>query len=292
MNMNMQTNIATLVKIPFAKMHGAGNDFVVLDLRKMPAPSPALCAALADRHKGIGCDLILGVDEPQSQGAVASFRIWTADGQPSMQCGNGLRCIAAWARKAGLVDSPQFHLDSPSGPVAVKVRRDDAYAVALAIPDFAPEALPLTGLDQTGPTYALSLAEGVDITFGAVSLGNPHAVIEVPDVAAAPVGRVGPLVQAADALPDSVNVGFVEVCSRDQLKLRVFEFGAGETLACGSGACAAAAYLMRQGRIARDVTVSLPGGDLRISWPDDTKPIVMTGPAAHVLEGEFEHASL
>ena len=166
------------------------------------------------------------------------------------------------------------------------------YSAELAVPDFAPGAIPLTGLGDAADSYTLTLPTGEDICFGAVSMGNPHAVVEVSDVAQAQVDRIGPLMQVAPELPPSVNVGFVEVCTRDHVRLRVFEFGAGETLACGSGACAAAAHLMRHGRIARDVNVSLPGGTVRITWPDTQSPILMTGPAAFVFEGEFEYATV
>lgn len=281
-----------LSRLPFTKMHGAGNDFVVLDLRDGGTPSPALCAALADRHTGVGCDLILGVGPALTPGSVASYRIWTADGQSSMQCGNGARCIAAWAERAGLTDDPAFHLDSPAGLIRVETLGDGQFSIRLAVPQFARAAIPLTGFDRDMTHYSLTLPGDETVGFGVVSMGNPHAVIEVADVATAPVARLGPLLQAAPELPDSVNVGFVQICAPDHLRLRVYEFGAGETYACGSGACAAAALLMRQNRIARDVTVSLPGGALRITWPDDRSPIVMTGPAAFVYEGEYPNAPL
>jgi diaminopimelate epimerase len=271
----------------FTKMHGAGNDFVVLDLRAGPAPSPALCRALADRHTGVGCDLILGVDAPRSNEAVASYRIWTAEGAPSPQCGNGARCVAAWALRAGMTQAPRFTLDSPSGALAVEALGDGAFRIRLCTPQFAPPAVPLAGFDAAQDVYEATLDDGARLRFGAVSLGNPHAVIEVADIRRAPVSRAGPALQKSRYFPKSANVGFVEVVSRTQLLLRVYEFGAGETLACGTGACAAAAVMMRRGRVDRSVSVELPGGALQIAWADDAAPMTLTGPAAFVFDGEF-----
>ncbi|MFG2263773.1 diaminopimelate epimerase [Streptomyces sp. NPDC048720] len=278
--------------LDFTKMHGAGNDFVVLDLRDAEDPSPDLCRALADRHTGVGCDLILGVKEPRSAEAVASFDIWTADGSRSPQCGNGARCVAAWVVRAGLTRGPRFALDSPSGTHAVEMLDAHSFRVALTVPRFAPESIPLSGFDSEKDLYEAVLDDGTHVTFAAVSLGNPHAVVEVDDVDDAPVARVGPAVQNSRFLLPTVNVGFVEVVSRDRIRLRVHEFGAGETLACGSGACAAAAVLMRRGRIDRTVAVELPGGTLHIGWPADEAEIVMTGPTAFAYEGKFPHASV
>lgn len=282
-----------LENIPFTKMHGAGNDFVVLDLRGRSEPTPELCAAMSDRNTGIGCDLVLGIEPPRSPRALVSFRIWTSDGQTSQQCGNGARCIAAWAQRTGLAASDAFELDSPSGPIEIMSLGRDTYSVKLAPPSFDPDALPLHGFKKQSPPYSLETPEGNVIRFGTVSMGNPHAVIEVQDLKGAPVKTVGRLLQNVPELPDTICVGFVEIVDPDHLQLRVFEFGAGETLACGSGACAAASYLMQQGRVNRDVSVSMPGGTLQISWPDNHQaPITMTGPAAFVFEGEFPYATI
>jgi diaminopimelate epimerase/O-ureido-serine racemase len=272
-------------------MHGAGNDFVVLDLRDAPDPSPELCHALADRHTGVGCDLILGVDRPRAAPAVASYRIWTADGAPSQQCGNGARCIAAWALREGLARGPRFALESPSGIHAVEVLGPRTFRIAMGVPRFAPfpgqsAGLP-AGLPDDRGCHEVELDGGSRVRFAAVSMGNPHAVIAVDDVESAPVARTGRALQESGRVPPTVNVGFAEVVARDRIRLRVFEYGAGETLACGSGACAAAAALMRQGRVERGVSVALPGGELRIDWPEPDAPILMTGPAAFVFEGEF-----
>jgi diaminopimelate epimerase len=279
----------------FSKMHGTGNDFVMLDLRDgTPPPTPELSRALADRHTGIGCDQLLTIEPPRSTGVIASYRIWNADGSNAQQCGNGARCIAAWLVRDGSARDARFLLDSPAGTHAVDRIGDDRYRIAMGVPQFAPQALPLAGLHEAQDEYALDIVlrqaqdeRPMTVRFGAVSMGNPHALIEVDDIAHAPMATLGPALQAHPAFPDSVNVGFTQVDARDRIRLRVYERGVGETLACGSGACAAAAILIRRGRIDRDVVVALPGGELHIGWRDDSAPITMTGPATFVFEGEF-----
>lgn len=271
----------------FSKMHGAGNDFVVLDLRDGAAPPDAeACRVLADRHTGVGCDQILTIESPRSADAVASYRIWNGDGSTAQQCGNGARCVAAWLVRDGAAPGAVFALDSPAGTHAVTRLASDRYAIAMGVPQFAPQAVPLLGFHDAQDAYAIDL-DGESVSFGAVSMGNPHALVEVNDIAAAPLQRLGPALQRDPAFPQSVNVGFAEVDARDRIRLRVYERGVGETLACGSGACAAAAILMRRGRIDREVTVTLPGGDLLIQWPDDAASITMSGPATFVFEGDF-----
>jgi diaminopimelate epimerase len=272
----------------FTKMHGAGNDFVVVDLRHgQPAPDAALCRALADRHTGVGCDQILTIEAPRSANASASYRIWNADGSQAQQCGNGARCVAAWVVRDGAARGPRFELDSPAGTHAVDVLPDGRYRIAMGVPDFRPSHIPLAQQgEQPRDAYDVEI-DGESLHFGAASMGNPHALIEVDDVATARVGVQGPALQRSRAFPESVNVGFARVESRDRIRLRVYERGVGETLACGSGACAAAAILMRRGRVDRDIVVALPGGELSIAWPDDASPITMAGPAAFVFEGEW-----
>ncbi|WP_052850161.1 diaminopimelate epimerase [Streptomyces avicenniae] len=291
--MRRRTPITTPTELRFSKVHGAGNDFVLLDLRDTPAPSAELCRALADRHTGVGCDLILGVAGPRTPQAVASYAIWTADGAPSQQCGNGARCVAAWAVREGLTAAPRFALDSPSGTHLVeRLDEQDWYRVDMGPPRFSPGQVPLHGFTAEQDVYRVALEDGAEVAFCAVSMGNPHAVIEVDDVAAAPVGRVGAALQGSGVLPPTVNVGFVQVESRDRVLLRVHEYGAGETRSCGSGSCAAAAVLMRRGRVARSVSVLSPGGTLRISQPDPDGPMFLAGPTSLVYEGTFHHASL
>ncbi len=271
----------------FSKMHGAGNDFVVLDLRDgTPPPDAELAAKLADRHTGVGCDQILTIEAPRAPDSVASYRIWNADGSNSQQCGNGARCVAAWLVRDGAAQGRHFSIDSPVATHVVEALPNGDYAIALGVPDFEPARIPLAGFATAQDAYAMDL-DGHAVRFGAVSMGNPHAVIEVADVDAAPVAALGPRLQASAAFPQSANIGFAEVVSRERIRLRVYERGVGETLACGSGACAAAAVLMRRGRIDRDATVALPGGDLRIRWPDGGAQVIMSGPAAFVFEGNW-----
>ena len=273
--------------IRFTKMHGAGNDFVVLDLRDgRSSLSPQLCRAMANRRTGVGCDQILTLEPARSPEAVAAYRIWNADGLPARQCGNGARCVAAWLLRDGAARPPAFSVDSPAGCHQVTVLDDGQLQVVLGIPDFEPPAIPLAGYAAPREAYVARL-DGAPVEFGAVSLGNPHALIEVDEVDTAPVERLGPALQRSGEFPDSANVGFAQVVDRNTVRLRVYERGVGETLACGSGACAAAAVLMRRGRVDRDIAVQLPGGTLRISWPGDGEPIIMAGPAAFVFEGEW-----
>ena len=273
--------------VKFSKMHGAGNDFVVIDLRDgTPPPDARLAEQLADRHFGIGCDQILTIEAPRSPQAVASYRIWNSDGSPSQQCGNGARCVAAWLVRDGAAHGDHFQLDSPLATHDVARLDGDRYAIAMGVPRFEPEKIPLAGF-TVADRYTLHL-DGESVEFGAVSMGNPHAVVEVADVDLAPVLVLGPALQASDAFPQSANIGFAQVVARDRLRLRVYERGVGETLACGSGACAAAAVLMWRGVIDRQVSITLPGGDLQISWPDDAAEVIMSGPAAFVFEGEWQ----
>lgn len=272
----------------FSKMHGAGNDFVVLDLRDgAPPPDSTLASRLADRHFGVGCDQILTIETPRSAGAVASYRIWNSDGSPSHQCGNGARCVAAWLVRDGVARGNSFRVDSPLATHEVERLQGDRYSIAMGVPEFDPAKIPLEGFASMQDGYEIAL-DGQTIGFGAVSMGNPHAVVEVQDIDTAPVATLGPALQSSAVFPQSANIGFAQIVARDKLRLRVFERGVGETLACGSGACAAAAVLMRRGKLDRAATVSLPGGDLQISWPDDAAEVIMSGPAAFVFEGEWK----
>ncbi len=274
----------------FTKMHGAGNDFVVLDLRGgLPAPTPALCARLGDRHFGVGCDQILTIEPPRSAGSIAGYRIWNADGSASGQCGNGARCVAAWLVRDGAAPADAgFVIESPAGVHSVQHDGEGGFVIDMGAPRFAPADVPLAGVDGHRAAYVLDIG-GNSLRFGAVSMGNPHAVIEVADAAAADVARIGPAVQASAMFPASANVGFAQVLAPDRIRLRVFERGVGETLACGSGACAAVAVLVRRGRVQADaeVAVELPGGTLRIRHDTATNSVFMAGPAAFVFEGNL-----
>lgn len=275
-----------------SKMHGAGNDIIILDARSSDRPTPDLCRALANRHTGVGGDMVIAVTEPRSDKAILGYDIWTAEGLPSMQCGNGARCVAAWVLREGLCEAAQFYLDSPSGTHWVQALPEHQYQVELGCPEFRPSLIPINGFETPKHIYHATLDDETHIDFSAVSTGNPHVVIEVADIASAPVLELGRAIQKCSIFPSTVNVGFVQILSRNQIALRVYEFGAGETLACGSGACAAVAVMIKQGRLDRDVDILLLGGQLRVVWPTDDVSIHLIGPATFVFEGEFNYAAL
>lgn len=273
-------------RLRFSKMQGAGNDFVILDLRGgAPPPDALLARALGDRHTGVGFDQLLTIEKSVRAECIARYRIWNSDGSLAQQCGNGARCVAAWLRRDGAIEDDSFSLDSPAGVIEVAHLGDGRYSLAMGVPEFRPERIPFQAQIEL-PEYRLALDDAV-LTFGAVSMGNPHAVIVVKSVDDAPVAALGPALQLQPEFPESVNVGFAEILATDHIRLRVYERGAGETLACGSGACAAVAVLARQGKVGRHVRVALPGGELEIDWPRDEEPIRMTGPTAFVFEGEW-----
>ena len=273
-------------RLRFSKMQGAGNDFVILDRRETPEPlAPAVAARLADRHFGVGCDQVLTIEPATGRHSLARYGIWNADGSPAQQCGNGARCVAAWLQRAGVANGSRFTLDSPAGPVEAELRASGAVAIGMGVPDFAPAAIGLRDAGIADP-YMLDFARE-RLYFGAVSMGNPHAVLEVNDVAVTDVARVGAMLQQHPFFNDSCNVGFAQIVTPSRIKLRVYERGVGETLACGSGACAAVAVLARRGRLTSEVAVELPGGTLQISWAGEGQPVWMAGPAEFVFEGEF-----
>ena len=267
----------------FSKMHGAGNDFVLLDRRAAREPLAAdLIARLCDRRCGVGCDQLLTIEPPRSPGASFAYGIWNQDGSPAGQCGNGARCVVAWAQRAGLFSGSTVRADSPSGTIEAWLD-EDGIEIDMGRPDFAAAAV---GFVDTARPRSVHAA-GVEWPFALVSMGNPHALIEVTSVAQARVAELGPLLQGDARFSAGCNVGFAEVIDRGHIALRVFERGVGETLACGSGACAAVALLHRAGRVDTRVRVSLPGGVLQIHWPQPNASIRMRGPAAFVFEGEF-----
>lgn len=272
--------------LPFSKMHGIGNDFVVIDCRTHALPlDPAAIARLGDRHLGVGFDQLLTIEPARDPGCAFRYGIYNRDGSKAGQCGNGVRCVAAWLRRAGALAEGFTRLESPSGPVAVEMLRDGRVRVDMGVPQFAPASIPLRE-SIAATTYRRRLDAG-DIEFGAVSMGNPHAVIEVADSATAPVARWGPWLETHADFPDRANVGFAQVISPGAIRLRVWERGVGETLACGSGACAAVVVLAQRGRVAEEVDVHLPGGLLQIAWSGPEQPVWMTGPAAFVFEGNY-----
>jgi diaminopimelate epimerase len=272
--------------IRFSKMHGIGNDFAVLDCRDgQPLPDAGTLRQMGHRHFGIGFDQLLAIDRPQSAEAVAGYRIINQDGSHAGQCGNGARCVAHWLVMHGAVDEDTFALDSPAGLIRVSRGQDRQYTLNMGRPRFAPEDVPLVA-EQACMTYQLPF-DGQHLVFAAVSMGNPHAVIQVESCFDAPVERWGQAVQASHVFPEGVNVGFAEIVTRQHIRLRVYERGVGETLACGSGACAAAVSLIRQGLVERQLEVHLPGGQLQITWSGDDADVLMTGPASWVYEGEW-----
>ncbi|MFO0042332.1 MAG: diaminopimelate epimerase [Pseudomonadota bacterium] len=269
----------------FSKMHGIGNDFVVLDRREQPGlPAADLVRAMADRHTGVGFDQMMVLEPPRTPGSVGAYRIRNADGSEARQCGNGLRCLVAWLHRedplCGLVQ-----LDGPAGPVVCEVLADGRIRAGMGVPGFAPAEVPFVA-DAEVDAYELDI-DGSPVSIGIASIGNPHAVLEVDDTATAPVSRLGPAIERHPRFPQRANVGFAQVVGARAIRLRVFERGVGETLACGSGACAAAAVLLRRGRVASPVAVTLPGGTLEIDWAGGTAPLSMAGPAAFVFEGTW-----
>jgi diaminopimelate epimerase len=272
------------MKLAFTKMNGLGNDVMVVEWPKgKPPPTPDLVRRWGDRHRGVGFDQLMLIEaDPPASGDVG-YRVFNADGSEVEQCGNGVRCVASLL-------SPRFGkeltLVSPAGPVAAKVLAADRASVDLGVPDFRPAALPFDTLEERD-RYRLDVG-GRTVEFGAVSMGNPHVVIPVDQVDAAPVGTLGPEFQRHRSFPHSVNVGFMQVVNESAIRLRVYERGAGETLACGTGAAAAVAVGRRWGQLGPEVVVSLPGGELTVTWPGPGSRLWQTGATTAVYEGYIE----
>jgi len=272
------------MRLAFTKMHGLGNDFIVFDAAE-PAQLPPLAALrrLADRRTGIGFDQALVLAPPRREGTDVFYRIFNADGSEVEQCGNGARCIARLVASRSGARGRTLVLDSPGGLVDARLRADGLVSVAMGVPDFDPRSLPFA-VDAEAPSYRIELPSG-PVEFGAVSIGNPHAVIRVRSVNEAPVDTAGPAMENHARFPRRVNVGFLEIVSPDHVRLRVFERGAGETQACGTGACAAVSVGRRHGPLAEEVRVDLPGGRLIVQWPGPGEQIWLTGPAETAFEG-------
>jgi diaminopimelate epimerase len=275
------------MRLKFTKMHGLGNDFIVFDAtRPHEVPSAAQLRRLADRRTGIGFDQALVLSPPRSPGTDVYYRIFNADGSEVEQCGNGARCIATLVARRHTRRERPMRLGSPGGVVEAVMRDDDLVSVSMGVPDFDPRSLPFEA-ETESPVYRIELPTGT-VEFGAVSLGNPHAVIHVRSVADAPVDTVGPAMENHARFPRRVNVGFLEIVGPEHVRLRVFERGTGETLACGTGACAAVALGRRYGPLAQEVRVDAPGGRMVVSWPGPGEPIWLTGPAETAFEGHVE----
>ncbi|MFA7270836.1 MAG: diaminopimelate epimerase [Sterolibacterium sp.] len=275
------------MKIRFTKMHGLGNDFVVIDaVRQNFALTPAQASFLADRHRGVGCDQILVVGKPSRPGVDFAYRIFNADGSEVEQCGNGARCFVRFVYEQGLSERRQIRVETRSGIIVPRLEANGEVSVDMGAPSFEPAALPFVS-DSLAVIQPLEVDAGVfEIT--AVSMGNPHAVQVVDQVDEAPVARHGPLIESHPRFPRRVNAGFMQVVDRHAIRLRVYERGAGETQACGSGACAAAVAGIRRGLLDSPVRVAMRGGDLMIAWGGDNTPVIMTGPAVTVFSGEID----
>jgi diaminopimelate epimerase len=275
------------MRLAFTKMHGLGNDFIVFDAERPEAvPSAQTLRRLADRRTGIGFDQALVLSPPRRPDTDVYYRIFNADGSEVEQCGNGARCIARLVATRAARQERPLTMDSPGGLVQARLRRDGLVSVAMGVPDFEPRSLPFEA-ERELASYRIELPTG-PVEFGAVSIGNPHAVIRVRSVRDAPVDSIGPAMENHARFPRRVNVGFLEIVAPDHVRLRVFERGVGETQACGTGACAAVAVGRRHGPLAEEVRVDLPGGRLIVQWPGPGEPIWLTGPAETAFEGTVD----
>ena len=272
--------------LKFTKMHGAGNDFVVIDLISQRYKlRPRDVRKLADRRFGVGCDQVLVVEAPQHPAADFRYRIYNADGAEVEQCGNGARCFARFVREKKLTSKRVIAVETAAGPIELRVRNRQDVEVDMGAPVFEPADIPLTAAARA-PSYPLQV-DGAELEIGAVSMGNPHAILRVDNVDEADVENLGPRIESHRDFPQRVNAGFMQVVSEREIRLRVFERGVGETLACGTGACAAVVYGLSRGWLRDTVTVDLPGGKLSISWAGGNEPVIMTGPTAVVFEGSI-----
>ncbi|MFO1313904.1 MAG: diaminopimelate epimerase [Burkholderiales bacterium] len=271
--------------LKFTKMQGCGNDFVVLDgVHQELALDPATIRAMADRRFGIGCDQVLVV-EPAQGDADFRYRIFNADGGEVEQCGNGARCFVVFAREHGLTDKREIRVETASGVIVPRLTDDGSVTVDMGVPRFRPEDVPFTG--GTGAPEESLDVDGERVAVSVLSMGNPHAVQTVGDIERAPVAAQGPRIERHPRFPSRVNAGYMQVVDRATIRLRVWERGAGETLACGTGACAAVVAGIRRGLLDSPVRVITRGGELRIAWQGEGTPVLMTGPAVTVYEGEW-----
>jgi diaminopimelate epimerase len=275
------------MRIDFTKMHGVGNDFVVFDA---PADQallrPERLRALADRRTGIGFDQALVLERPRRPDTAVFYRIFNADGEEVEQCGNGARCIAALLHTRGLSRDGSINLDSPAGEIRARIGAAGSVSVDMGVPNFDPGSLPFSAPHEAD-SYPLEVA-GQQLDIGAVSLGNPHAVLTVAAVDTAPVATLGPAIERHPRFPKRVNAGFLEIVARGEVRLRVYERGAGETRSCGTGACAAVAVGRRRGLLDADVRVHVRGGELRVNWRGVGERIWLTGPTQISFQGHVE----
>ena len=272
--------------INFSKMHGLGNDFVVIDaINQTVRLSSEQIRNMADRRHGVGFDQLLMVKEAQGD---ADFRyaIYNADGSEVSQCGNGARCFALFVTQKGLTDKSSIRVETNAGEIILSISADNMVQVNMGVPNFQPANIPLAMAEENG-TYEVEI-EQQRVTFSALTIGNPHAVVQVADIAAAPLETVGKILESHAVFPQRANIGFSQIISESEIALRVYERGAGETLACGSGACAAAISAIELGLVKSPVKVTLPGGDLNVTWRGRGNPVMMTGPATFVFDGTMQ----
>ena len=275
------------MELQFTKMHGLGNDFVVIDaVRQSVNLTTAQIRLLADRRFGVGCDQVLLVESANSNDVDFRYRIFNADGGEVEQCGNGVRCFARFVREQGLTDKQTIRVETKSGIVEPQILANGEVRVDMGLPVLEPAAIPFQA-DSENTRYQLTV-NGQRIDVGVVSMGNPHVVLQVDNVDAAAVETLGPALESDAHFPQRVNVGFMQVVDRGHIRLRVYERGSGETLACGTGACAAVVTGRLQGLLDEQVMVELPGGTLSIHWQGKNTPVLMTGPATSVFNGMIE----
>jgi diaminopimelate epimerase len=278
------------MQLEFTKMHGLGNDFVVIDaINQDIALTGDQVRFIADRHFGVGCDQLLLVEGPTLTGAEFRYRIYNADGGEVQQCGNGARCFARFVHDRGMTGSTHIAVETVAGMIYLALEDDGQVTVDMGIPSFDPASLPFEADEpQKGDTeYHPLMVNGEKYAIGAVSVGNPHAVLLVDSVDTAPVATLGAAIETHERFPERVNVGFMEIMDRSRIRLRVYERGAGETLACGTGACAAVAVGIHNSLLDSPVEVTLKGGALTIRWSGDGNSLLMTGPAQTVYEGKI-----
>jgi len=273
--------------IHFTKMQGLGNDFVVIDaINQQISLTPEQIRFLANRNFGVGCDQLLLVERPVSTTADFKYRIFNADGSEVSQCGNGARCFARFVRDKKLTDKNEITVDTDAGQLLLHFDECGQITVNMGIPRHDPAHIPL--LAQEESRFYSVMVNDAEKAFGAVSIGNPHAVLQVNDIKSAPVAELGAELENHAFFPERANIGFMQIIDRHHIKLRVYERGAAETLACGSGACAAVVVGVEQNQLDHDVTVALPGGELKIHWSGRGAPVLMTGPAVSVFEGQIQ----
>ena len=276
------------MKLKFSKMHGLGNDFMVIDAINQPfTPEPEVIRGWANRFDGVGFDQMLIVEPAASDQAAFKYRIFNADGGEVSQCGNGARCFARFVREQNMTDLDVIRVETNAGLLQLQMIDASRVLVNMGVPLFEPAQIPLA-IETRLPLYTLSSGEA-ELRFSALSIGNPHMVIQVEDIDIAPVADLGPLLESHKLFPARVNVGFMQVLDRQHFKLRVFERGVGETRACGSGACAAHVSACQLGIIDNKAIAHLIGGDLNLEWQGEENPVMMTGETAMVFHGEIEY---